>query len=153
MLRCMRWQSIFSTGDSSLARSVVAFVFAPPLASYVFAALAIATLAVRDTAPLDQALAGIVLAPIVITVFGGALFAYIGMAAVGLPAWLVLRFTNCEASLSYLLAGAVGGARLGPEMSLPPVIRENTALNGALAGVTLMLVFWWIARRPRREPT
>ena len=147
-----RSTSLFSTGDSSLIRSLIAFLLAPLLASYLFAALAISVLAVRDSAPLDQALPGVILGSAVITAFGGAIFAYIGMTAVGVPAWLVLRFTNREAALSYLLAGAIGGAMLGPQMPLPPIFRDNAILNGASAGVTLMLVFWRIARRRPRPP-
>lgn len=145
-----RTTSFWSTGDSALGRSFLAFLLAPPLASYVYTVLTTSVLAIRDGAPFDQALTGVVLGSVLITVLGGALFAYAGMAVVGFPAWLFLRFTNLESSLSYVLAGAIGGALVGPAMPLPPLIRVSAMANGAAAGATLMVLFWTIARRRPR---
>ena len=148
----MHWlRQIFSNGDTSLRRSVVAFVVAPLIASYLFSALMIGRMAVRDSVEMGEAIGGILFGSAMATALVGWMMAYAGMAAVGLPAWLALRFTNLEGTVSYALAGALGGALFGPHLLIPPIFGDRPAANGAAAGLMLMILFWWIARRRIHE--
>ena len=137
----------FSSGETTPRRAIIAFIVAPPLASFIFAALWAASASLHDPAGIGETLLKIILWALLATVTLGAPAAYIGMGAVGLPAWAVLHFTRFEATLTYMLAGAVGGALLAQVILIAPLFEERPAVNGAAAGITLMLVFWTIAHR------
>jgi hypothetical protein len=143
----LRLRRAFSSGETSLRRAIIAFIVAPPLASFVFAALWAASVSFHDSAGIGETLLKIILWALLATVLAGAPVAYIGMGAVGLPTWILLRFTRREATLTYMVAGAAGGALLAQVIPIAPLFGDRPAANGAAAGATLMLAFWVIAHR------
>ena len=84
--------------------------------------------------------------PLIYVVFGSAL-AYFGIAAIGLPAWLVLRRYNIERFSTYGLTGFIGGAIIPVDKPLRSSIGVPTFLQYAFAGAVIMMVFWCIARK------
>jgi len=142
-----RLADIFFSGETGLGRSLLAFLIAPPVASFALAAFWMASLSGPDPVDPGLGLLEILFAAALATALAGALVAYVGMMLVGLPAWLVLRLAGLEGALSYGLAGALGGAMLGPQVIVPPVLAGGPQANGAVAGLIMMLLFWWMARR------
>jgi hypothetical protein len=136
----------YSTGSSALDRSVVGFALAPLIGTVIAVSMvtlvAITRLDLKSSAPLREFVCAVLLG----SLFGAPL-TYIGMFLVGLPTWLLLRFTNNESGLAYTLAGAAGGWVLAPSLGGAKLSAFPLEALGTSAGALSLCLFWLIARR------
>ena len=141
----MRITGIYSTGDTTIGRSLLGFAVAPLTATLCVILAYASFVAPRlGGTPYDQLL-NLLGAVLFCTTFG-SFIAYIGMLLIGVPTWLVLRFTGNESALAYTLCGATGGwllaTILASKLSADPIRTLGVAV-GALS----LFLFWRIARR------
>ena len=148
----MRISDIYSTGSTSLQRSLIAFIAAPLLSSLLIVSAVVLYfmrgIPAGDHAPGGlQLLAGFATAVFFGTVAMGGPATFIGMIAIGFPAWLLLRFTNNESAVAYSAMGALGGWWLAPVLGGHKWEGFPLPWVGAMGGALALFVFWRIARR------
>lgn len=153
-----RFSDIYSTGSTGLGRSLIAFVVAPLFSSLIVVSGVVAFL-VLDI-PLESGPPGIGAAPGILQMIWGFAAAvllgtlviggpvtYIGMALIGFPTWLLLRYTNNESAAAYAGMGALGGSWLGPALGGHKWEAFPLAWIGGCGGALALFLFWGIARR------
>lgn len=147
-----RIRGIYSTGSTSLWRSLIAFLVAPLLSSLLVVSgvtlvMMLSVPASEEAPDILQLITGFLFAVLFGTLIVGGPLVYIGMIIIGLPTWLVLRFTHNESAWVYTAAGALGGWWLAPFLGGHKW--EDYPLNwaGATAGALALLLFWCMGRR------
>jgi hypothetical protein len=149
-----RTLSLYSTGTTGGGRVLAAFAIAPAIGSIIAVAAAVTFFMMQipgePPGGAAQAVAGgLFLTGWMVLAFGAPV-AYIGMALVGLPTWLLLHLTRNESALAYTLAGAVGGWCLAPELAGRKWAGFPMPAMGAFAGALTLWLFW---RMAKRQPT
>jgi len=148
----VRITDLYSTGSTSVQRSLVALILAPVISSLVIVSAVILyfmlSIPASDPAPaVPQVIGGFAAVVFLGTILMGGPAAVIGMILIGLPAWLLLRYTNNESAAAYGALGALGGWWLAPQLGGHKW--DSLPLNwlGAAGGALALIVFWRIARR------
>lgn len=146
-------QGLYSTGSTALGRSLLGFALAPLLSCLlVMSGIMLyffATAPVSVPPPTWDVVVGAFLLGVAIgTLTLGGLLSYIGMGLIGVPAWLILRFTNNESGIAYTFIGAIGGWWIGPALGGRKWEGFPLDLTGACGGALALFLFWRIARRP-----
>lgn len=138
-------------GHTSIRRSILGFVVAPPLgvAAYVLTYFLIACV----YSAFDRSMLASTMFYSMVVLVMGPIIAFVGLTVVGIPSWLFLRRFDLESSYAYALIGAAGGffvptAKIDHFM----IFSEPSALHNAAAGGLVMLVFWSFAKsRPQKN--
>ncbi len=143
---------LYSTGSTSLGRSLVAFLVAPLLSCLLVVSSVLLWflwgLPAGDHPPSGGERAFLFAAMVLwATAAMGAAMSYTGMALVGVPAWLLLRFTHNESGIAYTAIGAAGGWLIGPALGGHKWAGFPMEPAGAVGGGVALLLFWCIARR------
>ena len=144
----MRITGIYSTGDSSLGRSLLGFAVSPLASTLCIISAYSFILSLGSAQSPQEQLSSILGAVLVGTTFG-AVIAYFGMLIVGVPTWFLLRFTGNESAIAYGLCGAAGGWLLAPIAAKPKVSGDPIEALGISIGALSLILFWRIARRRR----
>jgi hypothetical protein len=147
----LRLTNLYSTGSTGLGGAMLGFLLAPLISAFLtVSAVVFLLLATIPGTPPDDPLKlifGFLFAALWGTAAMGAPFTYLGMALIGLPAWLLLRFTNNESGLAYGLVGGAGGFLLAPTLGGHKWEGFPLDLAGLGGGALAMLLFWSIGRR------
>jgi hypothetical protein len=148
--------SLYSTGTTGGGRVLVGFVVAPAVSSVVAVAVTVACflMQIPGEAPggAAQAVAGGLFLTGWMVIAFGAPVAYIGMALVGFPTWLLLHLTRNESAIAYTLAGAAGGWCLAPAMAGHKWAGFPMGIVGMFAGALTLWLFWRMAKREAGWP-
>ena len=149
----MAWFSDrFSTGSTSVGRAAVAF-FVAPLVSSVLVVSAVMWAGMSQIPPgpnpsgLLQVLVAFLMGVMIGVITIGGLFTFIGMLLVGVPTWLLLRYTNNESGLAYTVVGLAGGVWLGPALGGHKWEAFPMEIAGGAGGALTLFLFWRLARR------
>jgi hypothetical protein len=146
-----RFIDMYSTGSTSLRRSLIAFIAAPLVSSLLVVSGVVLAFMLRipagDEPPdLVQVLRGFIGAVFFGTLMLGGPLTFIGMLVVGFPAWLLLRFTHNESAVAYALLGALGGWWLAPRLGGHKWAGFPLDTVGACEGALALFLFWRMAR-------
>ena len=137
-----------STGSTSASRAVAGFLISPYLATLLTLILTMLAMGwghpVSDWNAKHVAI-GFAVMPLLALI--GSPVAYLGMLVIGLPTWLVLRFTNNESGLAYTLVGVLGGAVAGPLVGGQKLHALPMTLLGAVAGGLALFIFWQVSKQ------
>jgi hypothetical protein len=135
---------------------LLAFALAPAISSLVAVAVTVTFFMMQipgePPGGAAQAMAGGLFLTGWMVIAFGAPVAYIGMALVGLPTWLLLHVTRNESAIAYALSGAVGGWCLAPEMAGPKWAGFPMDAVGMFAGALTLWLFWRMAKREAGWP-
>jgi hypothetical protein len=146
------FSDLHSTGSTSLGWSVVAFLVAPLLSCLLVVSGVLLWFlwgVPGGEHPPSAGEQALLFAAMVLwaTAAMGAALSYTGMALVGVPAWVLLRFTNNESGIAYTAIGAAGGWLIGPALGGHKWAGFPMDVAGAAGGGLALLLFWCIARR------